>query len=64
MQDMAGELDEAIRERAYELWLADNCRLGSSHAYWLAAQRQILAASIKTAASASGKRRARRDRAA
>jgi hypothetical protein len=35
-------LDEAIRERAYHLWIADGRRDGKADAYWLSAQREIL----------------------
>ena len=39
-------LDQAIRERAYHLWLNDGQRDGQADAYWLAAQRYVLSASI------------------
>ena len=39
-------LDQAIREQAYHLWLADGQRDGQADAYWLAAQRYVLLASI------------------
>ena len=39
-------IDEAIRERAYHLWLAEGQRDGQADAYWLAAQRYVLTASI------------------
>jgi hypothetical protein len=35
-------LEEAIRERAYHLWMADGRPDGNSDAYWLNAQREIL----------------------
>jgi hypothetical protein len=44
MQDM----EQAIRERAYHLWAADGYRDGNADAYWLAAQREILAASLES----------------
>jgi hypothetical protein len=40
------DLEHAIRERAYHLWLADGCRDGAADAYWLAAQREMLSASM------------------
>ena len=40
-------LEEAIRERAYHLWLADGRRDGHADAHWLNAQRDILAASLQ-----------------
>ena len=39
-------LEHAIRERAYHLWLADGCRDGAADAYWLTAQREVLNASM------------------
>ena len=39
-------LEQAIRERAYHLWLADGCRDGAADAYWLSAQRELLNASL------------------
>lgn len=39
-------LENAIRERAYHLWLADGCRDGAADAYWLTAQREVLNASM------------------
>jgi hypothetical protein len=40
------ELEQAIRERAYHLWVADGCRDGNADAHWLSAQREILASSL------------------
>ncbi|MDB5655987.1 MAG: hypothetical protein JWQ94_3600 [Tardiphaga sp.] len=42
-------LEQAIRERAYHLWLADGCRDGAADAYWLTAQRELLNASLTQA---------------
>jgi hypothetical protein len=39
-------LEQAIRERAYHLWIADGCRDGAADAYWLSAQRELLNASL------------------
>jgi tRNA A37 N6-isopentenylltransferase MiaA len=39
-------LEEAIRERAYHLWAADGRPDGNAEAYWLSAQREILATSL------------------
>lgn len=39
-------LDEAIRERAYLLWVADGRGDGNADAYWLAAQRDLLTTSL------------------
>jgi DUF2934 family protein len=43
-------LDEAIRERAYHLWLADGGPEGKADTYWLTAQHEILAASVESSA--------------
>ena len=48
------DLEQAIRERAYHLWIADGRPEGNAEVYWLSAQREILASSlnsIETAAS-------------
>jgi Protein of unknown function (DUF2934) len=42
------DLEQAIRERAYHLWIADGCRDGNAHDHWLNAQRELLAASLGT----------------
>jgi hypothetical protein len=42
MQDM----ELAIRERAYHLWVADGCPDGSADQHWLVAQREVLATSL------------------
>ena len=39
-------LDEAIRERAYHLWIADGQPDGKADAYWLDVQREILTTSL------------------
>jgi hypothetical protein len=44
------DLEQAIRERAYHLWLADGCRDGDANAHWLGAQREVLATSVGTSA--------------
>ncbi len=38
-------LEEAIRERAYQLWVADGRPEGNPDNYWLNAQREMLAQS-------------------
>jgi len=40
-------LEEAIRERAYHLWIADGQPDGKADVYWLSAQREILTTSLK-----------------
>ena len=41
-------LEEAIRERAYHLWIADGQPEGQAEIYWLNAQREILATSVES----------------
>jgi hypothetical protein len=40
-------LEEAIRERAYHLWLNDGRPEGQADIYWLNAQRDLLTASVE-----------------
>ena len=40
------DLEQAIRKRAYHLWMEGGCQDGQADAYWLAAQREILSASL------------------
>lgn len=40
------DMEEIIRERAYALWIENGCQDGHADAHWLAAQREILAASL------------------
>jgi hypothetical protein len=40
------DLDQAIRERAYHLWIESGCEAGNADAHWLAAQREILSTSL------------------
>jgi Protein of unknown function (DUF2934) len=44
-------LEEAIRERAYHLWIADGQPEGQADIYWLHAQREILTTSIESSGS-------------
>jgi len=44
-------LEEAIRERAYHLWIADGRPDGKADIYWLNAQRELLAISVESAVS-------------
>ena len=46
---MPQDLELAIRERAYHLWIAEGCRDGESDRHWLAAEREVLAAFAATA---------------
>jgi hypothetical protein len=40
------DIENTIRERAYHLWLESGCQEGSADTHWLAAQREILEASL------------------
>jgi Protein of unknown function (DUF2934) len=40
------DLEQSIRERAYQLWIEAGCEDGQADAHWLAAQREILSASL------------------
>jgi hypothetical protein len=44
-------LEEAIRERAYHLWMADGQPEGKADIYWLNAQHEILTTSDESLAS-------------
>jgi hypothetical protein len=54
---MQQELEHTIRERAYQLWVADGCRDGESERHWLAAEREVLAAFAATAPAPKGRGR-------
>ena len=40
---MEHPLEQAIRERAYYLWVASGCTEGDADRHWLAAERELLA---------------------
>jgi Protein of unknown function (DUF2934) len=42
------DLEPAIRERAYLLWIEGGRQDGNADSHWLEAQREILAASLST----------------
>jgi hypothetical protein len=42
------DLEHAIRERAYHLWLADGRPEGNADVYWSSAQREILTTSLNS----------------
>jgi len=46
-------LEEAIRERAYHLWIADGQPEGNADVYWLNAQREILTTSLNSSETAA-----------
>ena len=47
------DLEQAIRERAYGLWIESGCPNGNAEEYWLAAQREVLSACLGTFARVS-----------
>jgi Protein of unknown function (DUF2934) len=46
-------LEEAIRERAYHLWIAGGQPEGQADVYWLKAQREILPTSVESPGSSA-----------
>ena len=40
------DLEQAIRQRAYHLWIEGGRQDGQADNYWLAAQREVLSASL------------------
>lgn len=47
------DLEQAIRERAYSLWIEGGCAGRTAEEHWLAAQREVLSASPGTFARES-----------
>ena len=39
-------VEQAIRERAYQMWIDGGCQDGHAETHWLAAQRELLSASL------------------
>jgi len=40
------DVEQAIRERAYQLWIESGLHDGNADAHWLDAQREVLSASL------------------
>jgi Protein of unknown function (DUF2934) len=57
---MDQSLENRIRERAYEIWTAHGCVHGQADQHWLAAEREILAASTPTLAREPAPKKKRR----
>jgi hypothetical protein len=57
---MDQSLENRIRERAYEIWTAHGCVHGQAAQHWLAAEREILAASTPGLAAKSASKKKRR----
>lgn len=47
------DLERAIRERAYDIWIESGCRDGNAEENWLAAQREVLSAFLGAIARVS-----------
>jgi hypothetical protein len=45
------DLNEAIRQRAYLLWIADGQPDGQADLYWLNAQREVLTTSLESSSN-------------
>jgi hypothetical protein len=43
---MMQDLEQAIRERAYQLWIEGGRQDGKAEAHWLVAQREVLSAAL------------------
>lgn len=39
-------LEQIIRERAYQVWVESGCEHGKAEMHWLDAQREVLAAAL------------------
>jgi len=57
---MDQSLENRIRERAYEIWTAHGCVHGQADQHWLAAEREILAASTPALAREPAPKKRRR----
>ena len=58
------DIDQAIRERAYQLWLESGCQHGDADHHWLAAQREVLGASLGELGQVTKKRKAAKPKSA
>lgn len=47
------DLEQAIRERAYQLWMESGAEHGHAERHWLEAQREVLSASLGAVARVS-----------
>jgi Protein of unknown function (DUF2934) len=57
---MDHSLENRIRERAYEFWTSHGCVHGQADQYWLAAEREILTASMAALAREPAPQKKRR----
>jgi hypothetical protein len=61
------DLEQAVRERAYHMWMEAGCPHGKADTFWLGAQREVLSASLAsiarvTAADAAEKKPVRKSK--
>jgi hypothetical protein len=54
---MEQNLSERIRERAYEIWVANGSPEGEAEKHWLTAEKEILATLAPAVPNAPAKRR-------
>ncbi|AWM01152.2 DUF2934 domain-containing protein [Bradyrhizobium amphicarpaeae] len=47
------DLEQAIRERAYQLWMESGAEHGHAERHWLEAQREVLSVSLGAVARVS-----------
>ncbi|MFL6798481.1 MAG: DUF2934 domain-containing protein [Xanthobacteraceae bacterium] len=52
---MQHDMETRIRERAYQLWQASGCEQGPADRYWLAAEREVLSASVPPSSARADK---------
>jgi hypothetical protein len=57
---MDQNLENLIRERAYEIWTSGGCIHGQADQHWLAAEREVLAASTAALAGKPAPKKKRR----
>jgi Protein of unknown function (DUF2934) len=57
---MDQNLENLIRGRAYEIWMSGGCVHGQADQHWLAAEREILAASTAAVAGKAAPQKNRR----
>ena len=60
---MEQNLSDRIRERAYEIWVANGSPEGEAEQHWLTAEKEILATFAPAVLNASAKRRIGRGKA-
>jgi len=51
---MDKQLEQRIRDRAYELWMQNGCQPGRADEYWFQAEQEILGTDAQTASDVGG----------